>query len=171
MSRKALGLLLVALVLSGCGRKPAAPPLPVAPAAPRGDEANAVAGLLANGQSVEGLACFKCHDLKHPRRALVRFNHSQHNGYGLHCGFCHGPQDHQPKPAGTPRHTWSVSKVCAQCHNGQRAPSGCPTCHINPGDILLVLGDVERGIALVKAEALQEFAKKILETPINPKDD
>ena len=29
---------------------------------------------------------------------------------------------------------------------------------IKPGDILLVLGDVDRGIALVKADALQEFA-------------
>ena len=42
---------------------------------------------------------------------------------------------------------------------------------IEPGDILLVLGDVERGIALVKADALQEFAKKILETSNNPRDD
>jgi len=42
---------------------------------------------------------------------------------------------------------------------------------IKPGDILLVLGDVERGIALVKAEALQEFARKILETSRNPQDD
>ena len=39
---------------------------------------------------------------------------------------------------------------------------------ISPGDILLVLGDVERGIALVKADALQEFAKKILESSGNP---
>jgi len=39
---------------------------------------------------------------------------------------------------------------------------------IEPGDILLVLGDVERGIALVKAEALQEFAKKILESSVHP---
>ena len=42
---------------------------------------------------------------------------------------------------------------------------------IKPGDILLVLGDVERGIALVKADALQEFAKKILETSRHPRDD
>jgi len=42
---------------------------------------------------------------------------------------------------------------------------------IEPGDILLVLGDVERGIALVKADALQEFAKKILESSSNPRDD
>ena len=35
---------------------------------------------------------------------------------------------------------------------------------ILPGDVLLVLGDVERGIALVKAEALQEFARLILES-------
>jgi len=39
---------------------------------------------------------------------------------------------------------------------------------IEPGDILLVLGDVERGIALVKADTIQEFAKKILETTRNP---
>ena len=42
---------------------------------------------------------------------------------------------------------------------------------IEPGDILLVLGDVERGIALVKADAMQEFAKKILESSGNPQDD
>jgi AbrB family looped-hinge helix DNA binding protein len=42
---------------------------------------------------------------------------------------------------------------------------------IAPGDILLVLGDVERGIALVKADALQEFAKMILETSSHPGDD
>jgi len=42
---------------------------------------------------------------------------------------------------------------------------------IEPGDILLVLGDVERGIALVKADALKDFAKKILETSAHPQDD
>jgi len=42
---------------------------------------------------------------------------------------------------------------------------------IKPGDILLVLGDIERGIALVKADALQEFARKILDSSLNPKDD
>ena len=39
---------------------------------------------------------------------------------------------------------------------------------INPGDILLVLGDTERGIALVKADALQEFARKILDSTGRP---
>ncbi|MDD1716479.1 MAG: AbrB/MazE/SpoVT family DNA-binding domain-containing protein [Methanolinea sp.] len=34
---------------------------------------------------------------------------------------------------------------------------------IQPGDLLFVLGDEERGIALIKAEILQEFAQKILE--------
>ena len=43
--------------------------------------------------------------------------------------------------------------------------------NIRPGDILLVLGDVERGIALVKADALQDFAKKILETSLHPRED
>ena len=42
---------------------------------------------------------------------------------------------------------------------------------IRPGDILLVLGDVERGIALVKADTLQEFARMILETSSNPTDE
>jgi len=42
---------------------------------------------------------------------------------------------------------------------------------IQPGDILLVLGDVERGIALVKADTLQEFAKMILETASHPRDE
>jgi len=42
---------------------------------------------------------------------------------------------------------------------------------IKPGDILLVLGDVDRGIALVRADALQEFARKILETSTHPRDD
>jgi AbrB family looped-hinge helix DNA binding protein len=40
--------------------------------------------------------------------------------------------------------------------------------NIRQGDILLVLGDVERGIALVKADALQEFARKILESASRP---
>ena len=39
---------------------------------------------------------------------------------------------------------------------------------IVPGDIMLVLGDVERGIALVKADTLQEFAKRILELSDKP---
>jgi len=39
---------------------------------------------------------------------------------------------------------------------------------IKPGDILLVLGDVERGIALVKADALQEFARRILDSANRP---
>jgi AbrB family looped-hinge helix DNA binding protein len=41
---------------------------------------------------------------------------------------------------------------------------------INPGDVLLVLGDVERGLALVKADALREFAKKILDSAGNPEE-
>lgn len=41
---------------------------------------------------------------------------------------------------------------------------------IKQGDILLVLGDVERGIALVKAEMLQEFARKILESSSHPEE-
>jgi len=41
---------------------------------------------------------------------------------------------------------------------------------IKPGDILLVLGDTERGIALVKADALREFAKKILDSAVLPEE-
>lgn len=33
---------------------------------------------------------------------------------------------------------------------------------INPGDILLVLGDEEQGIAVVKADTMKEVAVKIL---------
>jgi AbrB family looped-hinge helix DNA binding protein len=39
---------------------------------------------------------------------------------------------------------------------------------IRQGDILLVLGDTERGLALVKAEALQEFARQILDSTSRP---
>ena len=39
---------------------------------------------------------------------------------------------------------------------------------IKQGDILLVLGDVERGIALVKADAIQEFARQILDSASKP---
>jgi len=39
---------------------------------------------------------------------------------------------------------------------------------IKQGDILLVLGDTERGLALVKADALQEFARKILDSASRP---
>jgi len=42
---------------------------------------------------------------------------------------------------------------------------------IRPGDLLLVLGDTERGIALVKADALQEFARKILESTGNVREE
>jgi AbrB family looped-hinge helix DNA binding protein len=42
---------------------------------------------------------------------------------------------------------------------------------IEPGDILLVLGDIERGLALVKADVLQEFARTILESSKNTADD
>ena len=34
--------------------------------------------------------------------------------------------------------------------------------HIQPGDQLLVLGDEAQGLALVKAEALQQFAAQIM---------
>lgn len=39
---------------------------------------------------------------------------------------------------------------------------------IKQGDILLVLGDTERGIALVKADTIQEFARKILDSTSRP---
>jgi len=42
---------------------------------------------------------------------------------------------------------------------------------IEPGDLLLVLGDLERGLALVKAETLQEFARMILETSAKPREE
>jgi len=41
---------------------------------------------------------------------------------------------------------------------------------IKPGDILLVLGDVERGIALVKADKIQEFARRILDSTGSPEE-
>jgi len=41
---------------------------------------------------------------------------------------------------------------------------------IRQGDILLVLGDVERGIALVKADTLQGFARKILDSIQKPEE-
>lgn len=34
--------------------------------------------------------------------------------------------------------------------------------NIKPGDTLLVLGDEEQGLAVVKADAMQEFALKVL---------
>jgi AbrB family looped-hinge helix DNA binding protein len=39
---------------------------------------------------------------------------------------------------------------------------------IQQGDILLVLGDVDRGIALVKADTIQAFARKILDIANTP---
>jgi AbrB family looped-hinge helix DNA binding protein len=39
---------------------------------------------------------------------------------------------------------------------------------IQQGDILLVLGDVDRGIALVKADTIQAFARKILDIANKP---
>lgn len=39
---------------------------------------------------------------------------------------------------------------------------------IKQGDILLVLGDTERGIALVKADSLQELARQILDSVSRP---
>ena len=41
---------------------------------------------------------------------------------------------------------------------------------ISTGDILLVLGDTERGIALVKADALRELARRILDTAGSPEE-
>ena len=34
--------------------------------------------------------------------------------------------------------------------------------NINPGDSLLVLGDEEQGIAIIKTDLLEDFAKSIL---------
>lgn len=39
---------------------------------------------------------------------------------------------------------------------------------IKQGDLLLVLGDTERGLALVKAEKLQAFARQILDSVDSP---
>lgn len=41
---------------------------------------------------------------------------------------------------------------------------------IKPGDILLVLGDEARGILIVKADAMKEFALKILEKVENTEE-
>jgi len=38
------------------------------------------------------------------------------------------------------------------------------------GDILLVLGDTERGLALVKADKIQEFARQILDSTSRPEE-
>jgi AbrB family looped-hinge helix DNA binding protein len=42
---------------------------------------------------------------------------------------------------------------------------------INPGDVLLVLGDEARGIAIVKADGMREFALKILEQVSKTEED
>ncbi len=36
--------------------------------------------------------------------------------------------------------------------------------NINPGDTLLILGDERKGIAIVKADMMRDFATKILES-------
>ena len=44
--------------------------------------------------------------------------------------------------------------------------------HIQPGDQLLVLGDEAQGLALVKADALQQFAAQIMNAMKNgPQED
>ena len=42
---------------------------------------------------------------------------------------------------------------------------------INPGDLLLVLGDEARGLALVKADDIRELALKILENVDKTKEE
>jgi len=42
---------------------------------------------------------------------------------------------------------------------------------INPGDILLVLGDEARGIAIVKLDDIRELALKILENVDKTEED
>lgn len=39
--------------------------------------------------------------------------------------------------------------------------------NINVGDTILLLGDIERGIAIVKSESYLDFAEKILEANNN----
>lgn len=36
--------------------------------------------------------------------------------------------------------------------------------NIKPGDLLLIVGDVEKGIGIVKADMMKKFALKIIET-------
>ncbi|HVN65574.1 MAG TPA: AbrB/MazE/SpoVT family DNA-binding domain-containing protein [Methanomicrobiales archaeon] len=63
---------------------------------------------------------------------------------------------------GRPKHIFGSVKV------GERGQIVIPKeardiFGIEQGDVLLVLGDVARGITLVKADTLQEFARRILE--------
>ncbi len=37
--------------------------------------------------------------------------------------------------------------------------------NIRPGDSLIILGDEDRGLAIMKSEALEEFARQVLRAP------
>jgi len=43
--------------------------------------------------------------------------------------------------------------------------------HISAGDSLLLLGDRKQGIAIVKPDALQQFAKEILNVQVQTEDE
>ena len=125
LCRKRLALVLaLALVplVAACGHRQlttaGAAPAPKAPVVPT-----------AGGGTLTGLGCFDCHTVLSDNPGKIRFNHAAHAGYGAHCNFCHGAEDHVKAPTGAARHSHGVSKACAQCHDGQRAPNGCRSCH------------------------------------------
>jgi hypothetical protein len=115
-------LLLVWPCLTQCGRAP----LISRPAPPAKVAAPDAAG---GGGEITGLPCFECHTALSDQSGKIRFEHKAHAAYGAHCNVCHGPQDHAQPPAGAAPHTFGVAKACKLCHDGQRAPDTCRTCH------------------------------------------
>jgi hypothetical protein len=128
--RRLLALVAVLPLLASCGRRAApSPSVTKAPAGAGPLVPKPFVGSRAGGPTVEGLVCFECHNVlgqEGPRG--IRFDHKAH-GQLTHCGTCHGADDHHAKPPDAAPHTFGVSRACHTCHDGQKAPDTCRTCH------------------------------------------
>lgn len=93
------------------------------------------------GIPVSSAGCLRCHEEILDgtiRSSRVIVQHSDFIEAGLECIECHPTVGHQlpaePKTTATiPR---TPMTTCLLCHDGVKAPAGCPTCHIGrPSDM------------------------------------
>ncbi len=94
------------------------------------------------GKRVPDETCKKCH--KDTRNLIVyhslKITHKDHWDRGINCVECHSRVVHGPRAES--KNTPSMA-TCRKCHDGEKAPDECSTCHVTLGQRKPVAFDPE----------------------------
>jgi len=84
-----------------------------------------------SGARVPDKMCKKCHE--DTQNLIVyhslKITHKDHWDRGVSCTECHARVVHGPRAKNTPS-----MATCRKCHDGEKAPDECGTCHVTLGE-------------------------------------